>query len=96
MVVEGFAVPVGSCTKSGQLKNVNVFTGWYIPIAFHKLDIGLLSLIWLKVHTGLEPIHFKCLVDTAFSIQICRADETIVLKSGGHSRMSSLFKYAYR
>lgn len=41
-----------------------------IPVSFFKLDEGLLSLIRLEVNTGLEPIHFKSLVDTSFSIQI--------------------------
>lgn len=50
-----------------------IFCGDYnsvSPSLFLKLDVGLFSLVRLEVDTRLETIHFKCLVDTAFGIQI--------------------------
>lgn len=53
-----------------------------IPSSLFKLDVGLLSLIRLEVNARLEPVHFKCLVDAAFGIQICEAKETVTILTG--------------
>ena len=41
-----------------------------VPSPLFKLNVGLLSLVRLEVNTGLQPIHFKGLVDAALCIQI--------------------------
>ena len=41
-----------------------------LPASLLKLDVGLLSLVGLEVHTGLEAVHLEGLVDAALRIQV--------------------------
>ena len=41
-----------------------------MPASLLKLDEGLLSLVGLEVHAGLEAVHLEGLVDAALRVQV--------------------------
>lgn len=41
-----------------------------IPASLFKLDVCLLAFVGLEVYARFQTIHFKCLMDTTFGIQI--------------------------
>ena len=41
-----------------------------LPASLLKLDVGLLPLVGLEVHAGLEAVHLEGLVDAALSVQV--------------------------
>lgn len=41
-----------------------------IPASLFKLNVCLLAFVGLEVYARFQTIHFKCLMDTTFGIQI--------------------------